>query len=81
MAKYYLFATAIEKGFVWLVIIAVAGSAVSVAYYFKPIMAMYLKESNGVKLSADSPYKILLLFMTLLIILIGVLPFLVIGLV
>jgi NADH-quinone oxidoreductase subunit N len=59
---------------------AIAGSAISVAYYFKPIMAMYLKESDGVKLTVERSYKIHLVFMTLLIILIGVMPFLVIGL-
>ncbi len=79
MAKYYIFTTALEKGLVWLVLIAVAGSAISVAYYFKPIMAMYLKESNGVKLNVETPYKVTLLFMTILIILIGVLPFLLVG--
>ncbi|MEI7896852.1 MAG: NADH-quinone oxidoreductase subunit N [bacterium] len=80
MAKYYLFATAMDKGFVWLVIVAIAGSAISVAYYFKPVIAMYLKESNGVKLTVEMPYKVHLFFMTLLVILIGLLPFLVIGL-
>jgi NADH:ubiquinone oxidoreductase subunit 2 (subunit N) len=50
-----------------------------VAYYFKPIMAMYLKEPNGVKLTVEMPYKVSLVFMTLLIILFGLLPFLVIG--
>jgi NADH-quinone oxidoreductase subunit N len=60
--------------------VAVAGSAISVAYYFKPIMAMYLKESNGVKLSVETSYKVHLVFMTLMVILIGLLPFLLIGL-
>ncbi|MCX6304632.1 MAG: NADH-quinone oxidoreductase subunit N [Bacteroidetes bacterium] len=81
MAKYYLFTTALEKGFVWLVIVAVAGSAISVAYYFRPIIAMYLKESDGVQLTVETPYKVHLFFMTLMIILVGLLPFLVIGLV
>jgi len=79
MAKYYLFTAALEKGLVWLVIVAIAGSAISVAYYFKPIMAMYLKESNEVKLTVEMPYKVHLMFMTLMIILIGLLPFLVMG--
>ena len=80
MAKYYLFTTALEKGFIWLVMVAIAGSAISVAYYFKPIMAMYLKEPIGVKLTVETPYKVHLMFMTLLVILIGILPFLLIGL-
>jgi NADH-quinone oxidoreductase subunit N len=79
MAKYYLFTTALEKGLLWLVLVAIAGSAISVAYYFKPIMAMYLKESNEVKLNVGRSYKVHLMFMTLLVILIGVLPFLVMG--
>jgi NADH-quinone oxidoreductase subunit N len=80
MAKYYLFVTAIGQGVIWLVIIAVTGSTISAVYYFKPIIAMYLKEPTGVKLAAETTYKIHLLFMTLLVILIGILPFLVIGL-
>ncbi|MFZ4562457.1 MAG: NADH-quinone oxidoreductase subunit N [Bacteroidales bacterium] len=79
MAKYYLFTAALEKGLIWLVIVAIAGSAISVAYYFKPIMAMYLKESNEVKLTVEMPYKVHLMFMTLMVILIGLLPFLVMG--
>jgi len=80
MAKYYLFVTALEQGFVWLVMVAVAGTAISVAYYFKPVMAMYLKESTGVQLRVETTYKIHLLFMTLMLVLIGLLPFLLIGL-
>ncbi|MDP1623338.1 MAG: NADH-quinone oxidoreductase subunit N [Bacteroidales bacterium] len=80
MAKYYLFTTALEQGLLWLVIVAIAGSAISVAYYFKPIMAMYLKESNGIKLMVETPYKVSIFFMALLVVLIGILPFLVIGL-
>jgi NADH-quinone oxidoreductase subunit N len=79
MAKYYIFTTALEKGFVWLVLVAVAGSAISVAYYFKPITSMYLKDSGGVKLNVETPYKVHLMFMTLLIILVGLLPFLLVG--
>ena len=80
MAKYYLFATALEKGLVWLVVVAIAGSAVSVVYYFKPIVAMYLKDPTGVQLKVETPYKIHLLFMTLMVIIIGILPFFLIGL-
>jgi NADH-quinone oxidoreductase subunit N len=80
MAKYYLFTTALEQGLVWLVIVAIAGSAISVAYYFKPIMAMYLKESDGVRLTVELPYKIHLMFMTLMVIVIGLMPFLLVGL-
>lgn len=81
MAKYFLFTTALGEGILWLVLIAVAGSAISVAYYFKPIVAMYLKENEGIRLSSGLSFRIHLLFLTLLLILIGVMPFLVIGLI
>jgi len=76
MAKYYLFVTAIEMNYLWLVLIAIGGSAVSVAYYFKPIVAMYLKEPTGIKLNAGKPYQTHLVFMTILVILLGLMPFL-----
>ncbi len=79
MAKYYLFTAALESGLLWLVLIAVAGSAVSVAYYFKPVIAMYLKEPAGNRLTVEHPYRALLLFMALGTLLLGLLPFLVAG--
>jgi NADH:ubiquinone oxidoreductase subunit 2 (subunit N) len=79
MAKYYLFAAALEKGLIWLVIIAIAGSAISVTYYFKPVIAMYLEDFTGVELKVERFYRIHLLFMTLMVILIGLLPFLLVG--
>ncbi len=81
MAKYYLFATAIDKGFLWLVIIAIIGSAVSAGYYFRPIIAMYLKEGDEKALKTERSYRIHILFMTVLVILLGLVPFLVTGLV
>jgi NADH-quinone oxidoreductase subunit N len=80
MAKYFLFTTAIEKGYLWLVIIAIIGSAVSAAYYFKPIVAMYLKEGERIKLESNLVYKSHIIFLTVLTFLLGFLPFLLMGL-
>jgi NADH-quinone oxidoreductase subunit N len=80
MAKYFLFTTAIEKGYLWLVIIAILGSAISAAYYFKPIIAMYLKNGDGIKLESNLAYKSHIIFLTILTVLLGLMPFLVIGL-
>jgi len=79
MAKYYLFTTALEQGYLWLVILAVLGSAISVAYYFRPIMAMYLKEGDGIKLQAGFAYKTHVVFLTILTMLLGLLPALLIN--
>jgi NADH-quinone oxidoreductase subunit N len=74
MAKYYLFTTALEQGYLWLVIIAVMGSAISVAYYFKPIISMYLKEGDGIKLEAGFAYKTHVIFLTILTLALGIIP-------
>ena len=76
MAKYYLFTTALEQGFVWLVLIAILGSMISVAYYFKPVIAMYLKEGDTVKMESSLAFRTHLVFITILIILVGIFPFL-----
>jgi NADH-quinone oxidoreductase subunit N len=41
-----LFENALENGYLFLVIIAVICSIISVGYYFKIILAMFGKESN-----------------------------------
>ena len=80
MAKYYLVMVAIGKGYLWFVIIAIIGSAISAAYYFRPVIAMYLKEGDGIKLQVSTVFKINLILLTLLTILLGLLPFLVMDL-
>ena len=44
IGKYFLFAAAVQSGFGWLAIIAVLMSAVSMFYYFRLVVAMYLRE-------------------------------------
>ncbi|MBI4945281.1 MAG: NADH-quinone oxidoreductase subunit N [Bacteroidetes bacterium] len=39
--KYYIFTSALQSGYVWLVLIAVLGSLIGVYYYFRIIIKMY----------------------------------------
>ncbi|MGA3014226.1 MAG: NADH-quinone oxidoreductase subunit N [Bacteroidales bacterium] len=80
MAKYYLFSAALEQGYLWLLIIAVLGSAISIAYYFKPIISIYLKEGDGLKLEVEKAYKANIIFLSLLTLALGFLPALLINL-
>jgi NADH-quinone oxidoreductase subunit N len=73
-AKYYIFASAMENGYLWLVILALLGSAVSAVYYFRPIIAMYLKEGNWPAIPVTSAYKFQLIVITLLTLLLGLVP-------
>ncbi len=45
--KLYLFSTAINEGFVWLCIWGVLGSVISVYYYLRPVVVMYMQEGPG----------------------------------
>jgi NADH-quinone oxidoreductase subunit N len=47
IGKYFLFAAAVQAGFGWLAIVAVLMSAVSMYYYLRIVVAMYL--SDGVE--------------------------------
>lgn len=82
MAKYFLFTAAMEKGFVWLTLIALLGSMISVVYYFRPVINAYLKESEPGRKPESSPaFRISLTVITLLLLLSGFLPFLFTGLI
>ncbi len=49
MGKLYLFAAAVNAGYVWLVVVAVLMSAVSLYYYLRIVLQMYLREGDGVE--------------------------------
>jgi NADH-quinone oxidoreductase subunit N len=53
VGKFYLFAAAVEGGFIWLVLIAVINSAISLFYYMRVAMVMYMREvpPSGIALS------------------------------
>jgi NADH-quinone oxidoreductase subunit N len=44
MGKLYLFGAAIEAGYIWLALIAVVNSAISLYYYMRVAMVMYMRE-------------------------------------
>ncbi len=45
-AKFYLFSAGIQNGLYWLAFWGVIGSVISVYYYLKPIVYMYMSESE-----------------------------------
>jgi NADH-quinone oxidoreductase subunit N len=74
-AKYFIFVSAIQQGFYWLVGIAIIGSLIGVYYYFKIIIAMFFrsaKDDGPVTIPSDQ--KALLFVLSLLILLLGLLP-------
>jgi NADH-quinone oxidoreductase subunit N len=77
--KFYLFGAAVTAGMIPLVVIAVLNSLVSVAYYFRPIMAMYFRpapEDDEQRGPIQIPYGVefTLYFTATAVLLIGIIP-------
>jgi len=79
--KYYIFTSALSSGYIWLVLIAVLGSLIGVYYYFRVIIAMYLKETPDTSPIEVSLFQKILLVITIISALaLGIFPDLVIQL-
>ena len=75
MAKFYLFMSAINAGYTWVVIVAVLFSAVSAYFYLRVVMYMYMREPKETVALENSPTLGLALAVTVTaVVLIGVLP-------
>jgi NADH-quinone oxidoreductase subunit N len=53
MGKFWIFSAAIEAGYVWLAVIGVLMSALSLYYYFRVVVFMWIKE----EITAPSPLR------------------------
>jgi NADH-quinone oxidoreductase subunit N len=55
MGKFWLFGAAIDAGYVWLAVIGVLNSAVSLYYYIRVVVFMYLKQETTGSEPTTSP--------------------------
>lgn len=80
--KFLIFRAAIESHLIWLAIIGVINSAISVYYYLRIIVIMYMKESADeyVPVSVSPSVAFVLCFTTLAILQLGIYPDFVISL-
>jgi NADH-quinone oxidoreductase subunit N len=74
IGKYFLFYAAVEAGFGWLAIIAVLMSAVSMFFYFRLVMAMYLKEGREAPLPVSGALRFVAIAAVIVTLVLGVLP-------
>lgn len=44
--KFFVFSAAVSEGYIWLVVLAVLNSLVSVYYYLRPVVAMYMETAD-----------------------------------
>ncbi|MDQ6800203.1 MAG: NADH-quinone oxidoreductase subunit N [Acidobacteriota bacterium] len=74
IGKYFLFAAAVQSGFGWLAIIAVLMSAVSMFFYFRIVVAMYLKEGREAEVAITPNLKLVAGVSLAVTLLFGILP-------
>jgi NADH-quinone oxidoreductase subunit N len=79
-AKFMLFTQTIEAGYLVVVIAGVINSIISIGYYFKLILAMYIKEASDDNHSNAFVYNVIALVAILLNVVIGLYPTLVTSL-
>ncbi len=73
--KFYLFTEVINAGNIYLVLIAILGSLISVYYYFKTIIAMYSGEEVSTLTNPAFGFtSVILAIMSVLVVLIGLFP-------
>jgi len=76
VGKLLLFGAAIQAGYVWLAIIAVVNSAISLFYYMRVAMAMYMRDvpAQGIGLSRSPGLTVALFLAAGLTLLLGLFP-------
>ena len=80
--KYYIFTVAYESGYIGIVLLAVITSLIGIYYYFRIIIAMYLKSSEKAAIiKVPVRHKVVLAVAVLLSIVFGVFPDLLVGLI
>lgn len=83
MGKLYVFAAAVNAGYIWLAVIGVLMSAVSLYYYFRIVVQMYLVEGveaeKGAELAQDRWTEAVVLVCAVVVLAIGVYPGPVVG--
>jgi NADH-quinone oxidoreductase subunit N len=72
--KFFIFLSAVEANLIWLVVGAVLMSAVGIYYYFRVVIAMYMREGKSQAIEVSSALYFVLAVTTLVTILLGVAP-------
>lgn len=72
--KLFIFSAALEQEILWLIIVAILMAAVGFYYYFRVIIAMYMREPSGDRVPVSSVASFALIFITVLTFILGIAP-------
>ncbi len=81
IGKYVMFLNVLEKYQIALVVIAVLTALIGFYYYFKVIVAVYFKEGKEIELETPLQYKVVLAISTIIILILGIFPSIVLNLI
>jgi NADH-quinone oxidoreductase subunit N len=81
--KFYVFAAALSFGknlaLLWLVVLAIAMSAVSLYYYLQVLKQIYVLPSQGIDIRASWPARLSIILLAASVLILGVAPNLLVG--
>jgi NADH-quinone oxidoreductase subunit N len=72
--KYMVFALAVENGFTGLVVVAVITSLIGAYYYFRIIIAMFMKEGSASPVQLSTSAKALAMLLIVVTLMLGIFP-------
>ncbi len=79
LGKYYIFSEAIHNNHIALTVLAVITSMIGVYYYFKVILAMYIRPGGEIKVPVPMMYSIVMAICVGLSLLLGIWPKMLMG--
>jgi len=74
MAKFYVFLSAARAGLIWLVVVGVINSVISLYYYLRVIYEMYVREGDAETISIDLPSSVALFVCITGVLALGIFP-------
>ena len=76
IGKFYLFSAAMQRGYLWLVIVAALNSVLSLYYYLLVLRRMYISEpaASSARMTIALPVRVVLLVTTVGIFWLGIIP-------
>ncbi|MDE1768450.1 MAG: hypothetical protein KGH64_05405 [Candidatus Micrarchaeota archaeon] len=74
VGKFLLFLSAINAGLIWLAVIGIINTAISVFYYVKAIMAMYANKEGARHLSMPLSLRFVVIICILITVIFGIYP-------
>jgi len=74
IGKFMLWGSAIDSGLVWLAVLFALNSALSLYYYLRVIMYMYVREPAGAKIAEPKGYVLAMIVALVAVVYIGLFP-------